>query len=124
MLTRLLALFGVTAAVAAGAIALPGTASAYCDSAQCVPNVARNVVAGWPCAPNKYFAYGLDSAGGTLICASTGLWTPTWPLVGLYDASLPCPVLNQSAQGSDGVPFVCADMGGELRWAHRPDVPG
>ena len=30
-----------------------------------------------------------------------------------------------AAQGSDGVPFQCVDIGaGTLKWAHRPDTPG
>jgi hypothetical protein len=46
-------------------------------------------------------------------------------LIGAYNVALPCPGLNLSARGSDGVPFQCVDMGGgTLKWAHRPDTVG
>jgi hypothetical protein len=109
----------------AASIPLAGSASAYCDSADCVPNVARNVAQGAPCVPHKAFDLGLDSGGGTFVCNTTGVWAPVGPLIGVHNVAVPCPALNVSAQGSDGVPFQCVDMGGgALRWAHRPDTPG
>jgi hypothetical protein len=98
-------------------------ASAVCYSAECVPNVARDVVGGAPCKPGKYFNYGLGRNGETFVCNKIGVWTPAGPLIGVYNVALDCPQLNVSAQGSDGVAFVCADMGGgHLRWAHRVDT--
>ena len=43
-------------------------------SADWVPNVARNVAAGAPCAPQPRlaFAYGLEPTGGTVICNPAG----------------------------------------------------
>jgi hypothetical protein len=102
---------------------LAGSAWAVCYSADCVPNVARNVMPNAPCVPGKYFNYGLDANGGTFVCNKIGVWTAAGPLIGIYNVALRCKTLGTSAQGSDGVAFVCADMGGgQLRWAHRIDT--
>ena len=109
-------------------ITLVGNASAYpCYSAECVPNVARNVVEGGPCVfdRRRMFAYGLTPEGATVVCNAAGVWVATGPLIGVYNVALPCPALDLSAQGSDGVALMCADMGaGALRWAHRLPFPG
>ena len=107
----------------ASGISFAGPASAVCNSAECVPNVARDVVPNSPCTPGKYFNYGLDAGGGTLVCNKIGVWTATGPLVGIYNVSLRCATAGTSAQGSDGVAFLCTDTGGgALRWAHRTDT--
>jgi hypothetical protein len=96
----------------------------WCYSADCVPNVARNVIAGAPCAPQprRAFAYGLEPTGGTVICNPAGTWAPAGPLIGVYNVTTACPALNLSAQGSDGIALQCLDLGyGSLRWAHRAD---
>jgi hypothetical protein len=120
----------VGAALAAGAllptsILVAGTASAdWCYSADCVPNVARNVTAGAPCAPQPRlaFAYGLESDGGTVVCNAGGTWAAAGPLVGVYNVTMPCPALNLSAQGSDGIALQCLDQAyGDLQWSHRTD---
>lgn len=104
-------------------ISLAGPASAVCNSVDCVPNVARDVLPNSPCAPGKYFNYGLDAGGGTLVCNRMGVWTATGPLVGVYNVPLRCATQGTSAQGSDGVAFLCTDTGGgALRWAHRTDT--
>jgi hypothetical protein len=123
---RIIVLPVIAAGLVAGSIPLAGTASAYCDSASCVPNVTRNVVANGPCTPSKYFAFGLDASGATFVCNVAGVWEPVGPLVGMYNVTMPCPgMANASAQGSDGVPFQCVDMGGPaFEWAHRPDTVG
>ncbi len=109
-------------------ILFPGTASAgWCYSADCVPNVARNVTAGAPCVPQprRAFAFGLEPNGGTVVCNSAGVWAAAGPLIGVYNVTMPCPALNLSAQGSDGIALQCAEMGiGDLQWAHRTDIPG
>jgi hypothetical protein len=109
-------------------IPLAGEASAYCDSADCVPNVARNVVEGAPCVPRRSFVFGLDSAGGTLICAAQGVWVRVGPLIGTRELALPCDRPGDSAQqplaGNDlqprtpGIPLKCAEINGALRWVH------
>ena len=114
----------IASGLVAASISLPGTASAYCDAADCVPNVARNVAQGAPCAPRKAFDFGFDAGGATYVCNTAGVWAPVGPLIGMYNVALPCAGLNLSGQGSDGVPFQCVDMGGALKWAHRPDTPG
>lgn len=121
----------VSAAVGAGAL-LPtsvlfaGNASAVpCYSAECVPNVARNVVAGSPCVPQprRLFAYGLEPDGSTVVCNAAGVWVAAGPLVGVYNVAMPCPALNLSAQGSDGVALQCLDMGvSRYKWAHRASL--
>ncbi len=103
---------GVAVAVlaAAGAslsasILSAGTASAYpCYSAECVPNVARNVIEGAPCVPEprRIFAFGLEPDGGTVVCNAAGVWAAAGPLIGVYNVPMPCPSLGLSAQGSDG----------------------
>ncbi|KUI22621.1 hypothetical protein AU193_20730 [Mycobacterium sp. GA-1285] len=107
----------------AASIAVAPNASAVCYSADCVPNVARNVVEGTPCKPGKYFNYGLGPDGATFVCNRVGVWTPAGPLIGIHNVAMDCPGQDLSAQGSDGVAFVCTDMGGgHLRWAHRIDT--
>jgi hypothetical protein len=107
----------------ASVIPLAGPASAVCNSADCVPNVARDVLPNSPCAPRKFFNYGLDANGGTLVCNRVGVWTAAGPLIGIYNVSLRCATQETSAQGSDGVAFMCTDIGGgTLRWAHRTDT--
>ncbi|OBK76740.1 hypothetical protein A5651_05800 [Mycobacterium sp. 1274761.0] len=116
------------AALATGALlpASADTASAVpCYSADCVPNVARNVVAGGPCEPlpRRLYAYGLEPGGATVICSAAGVWEPTGPLIGVYNVALSCPALNLSAQGSDGIALQCLENGfTRLRWAHRTDM--
>lgn len=76
-----------------------------------------------PCVPGKYFNYGLDANGGTLVCNRVGVWTAAGPLIGIYNVPLSCAMLGTSAQGSDGVALQCTDMGGGgLHWAHRIDT--
>ncbi|MCV7303013.1 hypothetical protein H7J93_25645 [Mycobacterium barrassiae] len=107
----------------AATIPLAGPASAVCYEADCVPNVARNIMAGAPCRPGKFFNYGLDADGDTFVCNKIGVWTAAGPLIGVYNVALPCKIEGTSAQGSDGVAFQCADMGGgQLKWAHRVDT--
>lgn len=123
----------VGAALAAGAmlpsaVALAGNASAdWCYSADCVPNVARNVIEGAQCVPQprRAFAYGLESDGGTVVCNDAGVWTAAGPLVGVYNVTMPCPAQNLSAQGSDGIALQCLELAfGSLQWAHRQAIPG
>jgi hypothetical protein len=103
-----------------------GKASAFCDSADCVPNVARNIAINLPCTPQPQYNFGLDSSGRTYVCDAAGFWVPVGPLVGLRSVALPCDVLNQSAQQSDvtanpntqppGTPLRCAQVNLTLRW--------
>jgi hypothetical protein len=110
-------------------IPLAGETSAACDSADCVPNVARNVVEGARCEPRPSFVFGLDSDRGTLICSAEGVWVRTGPLIGLRHVSQPCYRPGDTAQqplgGNDlqwpripGVPLWCAEVNGALRWVH------
>jgi hypothetical protein len=111
------------------AIPLAGQAAAVCDSAGCVPNVTGGVAEGAPCAPRPSFVFGFDSNGGTLICASQGMWVRVGPLVGEREVTQPCDRPNDTAQqplaGNDlqlmrtpGVPLRCADVNGALRWVN------
>lgn len=113
----------LTAGLVAAMMFPAGKASAFCDAADCVPNVAPNVVAGAPCEPHHLYAFGLDSNSGTYVCTLAGVWTPAGPLVGLRDVALPCDALNQSAQQPDGVPLKCVQVNRTLRWVHRDDTP-
>jgi hypothetical protein len=134
MTVRIGTLRGLMGAVLATGALLPtsilvtGNASAgWCYSADCVPNVARNVTEGAPCAPQprRAFAYGLQPDGATVVCNAAGVWAAAGPLVGVYNVTMPCPALNLSAQGADGIALQCAEMGyGDLQWAHRVDIPG
>lgn len=107
-------------------LAIPGTASADpCYSADCVPNVARGVGVGGPCAPQprRAFAFGLQADGSTVVCSAAGVWVSAGPLVGVYNVTTPCPSLNLSAQGSDGVALQCLDQGvDDLEWSHRASL--
>jgi hypothetical protein len=114
----------VAGALMAALITPAGTASAFCDAADCVANVARNVVGGTPCVPQPVFDFGLDANSRTFVCARTGTWLPAGPLVGLREVALPCDAIDQSAQDSNGIPLFCASFGGSLRWANRADTPG
>ena len=121
------AVLAVAGASLSASILSAGKASAYpCYSAECVPNVARNVIEGAPCVPEprRIFAFGLEPDGGTVVCNAAGVWAGAGPLIGVYNVTLPCPSLNLSAQGSDGVALQCAAVGTQLRWAHRAGIPG
>jgi hypothetical protein len=110
------ALLPVSIPVAGDAFGVP------CYEAQCVPNVARDVVEGGACAPQprRAFAYGLEPDGGTVVCSAAGVWVAAGPLVGVYNVSTGCPTLNLSAQGSDGIALQCLETGLDtLRWSHR-----
>jgi hypothetical protein len=126
---KIIATLAVVCGAITAAIFLAGEASAVCDAADCVPNVARNVVEGAPCAPRPSFVFGLDSNGGTLICASQGMWVRVGPLVGEREVTLPCDRPGDSAQqplaGNDlqlmrtpGVPLRCVEMNNALRLAN------
>lgn len=126
---KMIAASTIACGLITAAISLAGEASAACDAVDCVPNVARNVAAGAPCAPRPSFVFGLDSNGGTLICAAQGMWVPVGPLVGLREVAQPCDKPGDTAQqplaGNDlqllrtpGVPLRCADVNGALRWVN------
>ncbi|TGD88251.1 hypothetical protein BayCH28_10845 [Mycolicibacterium sp. CH28] len=103
-----------------------------CLAANCVPNVTQNVVGGATCTPRISFVFGLDSENRTLICAASGVWVSTGPLVGEAHVSLPCASPGDTAQerlsGNDleiqapGIPLQCVGPVGSSRWAHF-DVP-
>jgi hypothetical protein len=126
---NIIAASAVTCGLITAAISLAGESSAACDAVDCVPNVARNVVEGAPCAPAPSFVFGLDANRGTLICASQGVWVRVGPLVGEREVTLPCDLAGATAQqplaGNDlqlmrtpGVPLRCADTNGALRWVN------
>ncbi len=113
------------ACVFTAALLLPAPeAAAFCDSVDCVPNVARNVVPGGPCDPQHLYDFGLDSNSKTFICTTAGMWVPTGPLVGLREIALPCDAMDDSAQQPDGAPLRCAQVNAALRWTYRVDTPG
>jgi hypothetical protein len=126
---KVIAVSAVACGLITAAIPLAGQASAVCDAAACVPNVARNVVDGTPCTPTPSFVFGFDSNGGSLICASQGMWVRVGPLVGEREVTQPCDHPGDTAQqplaGNDlqlmrtpGVPLRCADVNGALRWVN------
>lgn len=123
-LRNLIAVPVLAGGLIAALITPAGTASAFCDAADCVPNVTRNVVEGTPCVPQPVYDFGLDSNSKTFVCATTGAWLPAGSLVGLREVALPCNAINESAQDPNGIPLFCAQMGGGLRWANRADTPG
>ncbi|WP_179472130.1 hypothetical protein [Mycolicibacterium vinylchloridicum] len=115
----------------AATISLAGPSSATsCHSASCVPNVAQNVVGGTPCTPSPSFVFGMDAQNGTLICAASGVWMPTGPLVGEAQNALPCTTPGTTAQqrmaGDEwevkvpGVPLICSGPADIARWIHFP----
>ena len=114
--------------VVSGLIAAPiipaGTASAFCDAADCVPNVTRNVVEGTPCVAQPVYDFGLDVNSRTFVCATTGAWSPAGALIGLREVAQPCDTTAESAQDPNGIPLICAQINAGLRWANRADTPG
>ena len=125
----IIAASAVACGLITAAMPLAGEASAVCDALDCVPNVARNVVAGAPCTPAPGFVFGIDANGGTLICASQGMWIGVGPLVGEREVTQPCDRLGDSAQqplaGNDlqlmrtpGVPLRCAEINNARRWVN------
>ncbi|WP_319434217.1 hypothetical protein [Mycobacterium sp. RTGN5] len=108
----------------------PQASATSCHSASCVPNVAQNVVGGTPCTPSPSFVFGMDAQNGTLICAASGVWVPTGPLVGEAQNALPCTTPGATAQermaANDlhikvpGVPLQCSGAPGISRWIHFP----
>ena len=126
---KVIAVSAVACGLITAAISLAGHASAACDAVDCVPNVARNVVAGAPCAPAPSFVFGLDANRGTLICAAQGMWVRVGPLVGEREVTQPCDRPGDTAQqplaGNDlqlmrtpGVPLRCAELNNALRWVN------
>jgi hypothetical protein len=126
---RIIAASAIAGGLFTAAIPLAGQASAFCDSVDCVPNVAKYVAAGTPCTPAPGYVFGLDADNKTLICASFGTWVPVGPLVGEREVAQPCDRAGDSAQqplaGNDlqltrtrGVPLRCADVNGALRWVN------
>lgn len=123
----------IASGLIATAIPFAGNALAVCDAADCVPNVARDVVEGAPCSPRPSYVFGLDSDHRTLICAANAVWVPTGPLIGERQVSQPCDRLGATAQqpiaGNDlqpptfGIPIWCAQYGTSMRWVHFA-VPG
>jgi hypothetical protein len=111
------------------AISLAGPSAAACDSADCVPNVARNVAAGTPCVPRPSFVFGLDAGAGTLICTPQAVWVPVGRLVGEREVTQPCFTPGDTAQqplaGNDlqlmrtpGVPLKCAQINSRMQWVN------
>jgi hypothetical protein len=126
---KLVAVPTVACGLIATAISLADKSAAACDSADCVPNVARNVVAGAPCAPRPSFVFGLDAGAGTLICTPQGVWVPVGRLVGEREVTMPCFTTGDTAQqplaGNDlqlmrtpGVPLKCAQINSRLQWVN------
>ena len=122
-LRNLIAIPVLTSGLVAALISPAGTASAFCDAADCVPNVARNVVEGTPCVAQALYDFGLDPNARTFVCAATGAWLPAGSLIGLREVALPCDAINESAQDPNGIPLICAQINGNLRWANRADTP-
>ena len=123
--SRLIVVPLLACGIVAALIPVAGKASAYCDAADCVPNVTRNVVQGTPCVPQPAYDFGLDSNSRTFVCATTGAWLPAGPLVGLREVALPCNAVNDSAQDPNGIPLICARLNPvTLRWNNRADTPG
>ena len=99
---------------AAAMAAAAGKASAsQCDGPDCVPNVARNVVASSPCDPRQRYVFGLNFNGDTLVCISppalhgAGRWASAMPLIGVRDLGAACYGNKGLAQSPDGIPLVC-----------------
>src|SRR5579884_1948960 len=123
-LRGLMALAAITGLLVAAPMFPAGKASAFCDAADCVPNVARDVVPGLPCESRHFYVFGLDSNSRTYVCNLASVWTPTGPLVGIREVALACDAMDQSAQEPDGTPLKCAQVNRTLRWVHRDDTPG
>jgi hypothetical protein len=126
---KVISVSAVACGLITAAISLAGESSAACDAVDCVPNVARNVVAGAPCTPAPSFVFGLDANRGTLICAAQGMWVRVGPLVGEREVTQPCDRPGDTAQqplaGNDlqlmrtpGVPLRCAELNNALRWVN------
>jgi hypothetical protein len=126
---NIIAASAVACGLFTAAMPLAGQASAVCDAAACVPNVARNVVGGTPCTPSPSFVFGFDTDLKTLICASQGMWVRVGPLVGEREVTQPCDRPGDTAQqplaGNDlqlmrtpGVPLRCAELNNALRWVN------
>jgi len=126
---KIIAASAVACGLITAAISLASESSAVCDAADCVPNVARNVVEGAPCAPRPSFVFAFDAEFRTLICASQGTWVTVGPLVGEREVAQRCNRLGDTAQqplaGNDlqllrtpGVPLRCEDVNGALRWVN------
>ena len=110
-------------ALACGVIATPvmtaGNAAAFppwnpCDSADCVPYVARNVEAGAGCDSGATrYVFGWDASGRTLLCPTKNRWTPSAePLIGVRSVRYPCDnSVPGVAQAPDGQPLSCLTGG-------------
>ena len=113
----------VACGLLSAAIPFAGEASAVCDSADCVPNVARNVAEGAPCAPRPSYVFGLD-AGRKPSSAPRRAVGRCRAVVGEREVALPCDRPGDTAQQplaqrlaalrTPGVPLKCAEMNGAI----------
>ena len=99
---------GFTAAPLMAAGPASGLPPSFCDGADCVPYVDRDVAAGSSCHFQSRYPFGLDAEGGTLICNAMNEWVPTAPLIGVRFDRAPCDGSKPGmAQGPDGIPLSC-----------------
>jgi hypothetical protein len=106
---KIIASSAVACGLITAAISLASESSAVCDAADCVPNVARNVVAGAPCAPRASFVFGFDAESRTLICASQGTWVSVGPLVGEREVTQRCNDCDSRGTLKDKAPCPSCD---------------
>jgi hypothetical protein len=99
---------GVLAAPPAAAEPIPA-----CDSAGCVPYVARNAALGDYChAGQTHYVFGLGPGGQTMVCNSSNQWAAApGPLIGTRNAKAPCGQSTGMAQSPDGQPMTCVAGG-------------
>jgi hypothetical protein len=97
-----------------------------CDGPNCVPNVRTGAVSGAACEPRRYFPFGLDANGTTLICLanyrdpSEGSWSQAPQLVGVRGSGTPCAGNQGVAQSPDGLPLLCT---GQTWQPYTTDLP-
>jgi hypothetical protein len=108
---KLLAVLAFTCGFIAATMAAGNASASPCDSAGCVPYVARNVAQGEPCVLATRYVFGFDSSGGTLVCTSRGQWAQSRPLIGVRNLGAPCDGSKGVAQSPDGVPMTCIAQG-------------
>ncbi|MGH3676376.1 MAG: hypothetical protein ACRDU5_11685 [Mycobacterium sp.] len=109
---KLMAVLALACGFTAAPMMAAGTASGlppnFCDGAECVPHVDRDVAAGASCHFQSRFPFGLTASGDTLVCNSMNEWVPSAPLIGVRTDRAPCAAGEQGmAQGPDGLPLSC-----------------
>lgn len=120
MLAALLTVGTVTAAPAA-AQPPPPPPPEECNSPECTPGIAPNIVLGSYCSNTTYYAFGVTNWGRLVFCGSPRRYEPRWfrspEMHGIKLENDLCPAMEgEVAQAPDGLFLTCVAKDGRAYW--------